>query len=54
LGLETEQPKSSSIYNQESIYSSDQVGLANPEETTCTQDEDSTMGSSKEVERLDS
>jgi hypothetical protein len=50
LGLERELPKSSSIYSQESIYSSDQVGLANPEETTCTQDEDSPMGSSQKVE----
>ncbi len=50
LGLEKELPKSSSIYCQESIYSSDQAGRKNPEETTCTQDDDSPMGSSQEIE----
>ncbi len=45
-----EQLKSPSTYNQESIYPSDQVGLANSEETTCTLNEDSPMGSSQEVE----
>jgi hypothetical protein len=50
LGPETEQLKPTSTYSQESTYPSDQVGLANPEETTCAQDEDSPMGSSQEIE----
>jgi hypothetical protein len=45
-----EQFKSSSAYRQESNTPSDQVKPSYPEETTCTQNEDSSMGSSQEVE----
>ena len=45
LGLEKELPQPSSIYCQESAYWSDQDEHAKPEETTCTQVEDSLTGS---------
>ena len=48
--FEDEQFKSSSAYRQESNTPRDQVKPSNPEETTCTQNEDSSMGSSQEVE----
>ncbi len=46
----TEQLKSSSTYKQESTKPSAQVEPSDPEGATCTQNEDSHMGSSQEVE----
>jgi hypothetical protein len=48
--FEDEQFKSSSAYRQESNTPRDQVKPSNPEETTCTQNEDSSMCSSQDVE----
>ena len=46
----TEQLKLSSAYKQESTKPSAQVEPSDPKEATCTQNEDSHMGSSQEVE----
>jgi hypothetical protein len=50
LGIETEPYQSSSIYCQEPAYSSDQDEPANPEETTGTQEEDSSMDPPQDIE----